>query len=53
MAKRIKKHIYSFKKVGIELFNIFEYIQTYSQFPKRSLYFIQIFNYSIYLNIFE
>ena len=25
MAKRIKKQIYSFQKLGIELFNIFEY----------------------------
>jgi len=48
-----KKQIYSFQKVGIELFNEFEYIQTYSQFPKSSFYFIQIFNNSIHLNIFR
>jgi len=53
MAKRIKKQIYSSQKLGIELFNIFEYIQTYSLFPKSSLYFIQTFDYSIYLNIFK
>ena len=56
MAKRIKKQIYSFQKLGIELFNIFEYIQTYSQFPKSffTLYLdIHIFNYSIQLNIFN
>jgi len=49
MAKQIKKQIYSFQKLGIELFNIFEYIQTYSQFPKSSLNFIQTFDYSIYI----
>jgi hypothetical protein len=47
MAKRIKKQIYSFHNLGVELFNIFEYIQTYSQFPKSSLYFILTFDYSI------
>jgi len=52
MAKRIKKQIYSFQKLGIELFNIFEYIQTYSFYSKRgSLRIIQIFNKIIHLNV--
>jgi len=47
MAKQIKKQIYSFQKLGIELLDVFEYIQTYSQFPKSSLYSIQTFEYSL------
>jgi len=42
MAKRIKKQKYSFQKVNIESFNIFEYIQTYSQFAKSSLFWYSI-----------
>jgi len=62
MAKRIKKQIYSFQKLAIELFNIFEYIQTYSLYSKKvSFRIIQIFRYSdiqlfnnsIQLNIFR